>query len=948
MDDGYGTATVTAVSNTKMEELSLSAIQHLYDNGTIDVEFAKKDDDAALFSDVGEVRKYVSNRNKAIKNAIYNYLDAVSAKEDSLGRKHLYFEDLIRFIYDNMGVQVVTDLYSDLFTMCRNIMDFEDTIVLADTDAVLKLNMDEMLDRIINDKPVTQQAAGNIKGDMIQINMEHEEANQVLIGEHEVKRYNVVMGLGTGDEVTIRKHNGEILVESDGILLGSLPKTIIDSNGNFVKTNENFKYVIGISSDGTSYTSEFIEHVKDLVLGKSDLLNLIEEYKIYKERRDNKSAMVIIPKIFINRDFNELKRFMLDPAGDEALLKSINHLAKILSYYDNSAITNEDSAQAINVSLDNWVNKLGNSYNDIAVLFNTVNETKRKVKLGLVSSGRILKHTNNEGNPVYTNIKDVVRAEDSDNYELYVVGKEGFILHAPTGIDNNVPNPGGKGTTLMFIKDSSGNRIRVHTRNNTITHKYNKGTKESNELADAVLTPIKDAANALLTRKYELIDEYLNGIRQYFSGVGSSGSGIFYGWNIVSTAGGWVINNRDGKSKIWFNYKDKHANRPNISITSDTGTSFLEPVKEDLSNPLPHSINIFNTEMEKVAYNVTFNTLLHAFELSTNARDLDTAGKMWLDDKLEVVYELPNGTIVNTGKSYKDFMIDNNMLVTDVDAVRDNEGNILGNFIETSVFGEGGEGVQSVNNDKNMHILPETLAAIPVEEKAPDNNAPAKDTLRGDALNSALRDTIKRGTTFAELLGMLGAKREAFHDFIELFDKLGVTIDTKIGRNNYASYKPGTRIMTIGNMFFTVSPDTRIRTLLHELTHAYLHDGTNIEVLDGITDIYKQFIQHLDDPNTSWDDNTKEWLNNFRYKGKSRAAAMEEFLVEAMTNKTLMPILNDLAYIGGVDSTERKSLLTKLLELVKDLFVNGFDITKGSLLDAIEQTISRVGEDTES
>jgi hypothetical protein len=943
MDDGFGTATIRGISSVgKVTELKVDQIQYLADNGFIEIELPETDTEE-FSSTIKETLANVSARNKLLRDAIYDYIDALGKKPDTQGRVQLYFEDLIRYVYNLEGAQVVADTYDALRNMLYNIQEFEGNIILADRTDVLTMNVSEMFDRITKEKPVTVHTAGTSKGTMIQISMRPPESSNRLVREGDIKRYKTVMSLTAGDVVTVRKAVGELIVEKDGMILGTLPQVAVDEKGRFVKINENFKYVIDLSPDGVSYTNEFIDNLKQIVKSNSELLGLIESFKVYSERKQHEEMNAIFVKILLNREFGTLKKFMADTESQDAVFSSIQHLTKILSHYDNSAIDNgkDDTIKAVNASLDSWVNKLGNSYNETSVMLNNITEVPKKVKLGFVSSGRILKNVDAAGKPIYTNIRKSIRPEDSDNYQLYAVDEKGNVLHQPSGVAYDVNVRAEKGTTLMFIKDSSGRRVRVQTRNNTITHKYNEGTETSQQLAKSVLEPVSQAAEALLSRNYNLIDGLLENIMPYFSGPGVKGPTVFYGWAIVKTGGGWVINSRDRNAKIWFNYKGDHAKSPNIVVESATGRSFLEPTKEDNSNPVERSMSFFNKALPNVAEGVIFNTFLSNFRGKNTARDLDVNGKMWINDKNEVVYLLPNNQMINTGTSYENYMIDNNMLVTDVDAVRDAQGNILGNFVETSTI-EDGNVVQSVNNDKNMHIIPEILKSTPEDkgEMSTKDEKPPKNFI-GD--QARLRDAIKRGTTLKEMISIIGQYDDAYSPFIELFDKLGITVAQKVGTGNaMATYEVTQRVMTIRNKFFTLSAGEQARTLLHELTHAYLHDGSNIEVLEGVRDIYKEFLKDLDNKTTELTPAEREYLEQFRYLKKSKNVALEEFFVSSLTNKSLIAVLNKMKYNNGTDADKGKSLLSKLLELVRDLFMNGFDITEGSMLDAINKTIGTV------
>ena len=182
----------------------------------------------------------------------------------------------------------------------------------------------------------------------------------------------------------------------------------------------------------------------------------------------------------------------------------------------------------------------------------------------------------------------------------------------------------------------------------------------------------------------------------------------------------------------------------------------------------------------------------------------------------------------------------------------------------------------------------------------------------------------------------------------------------KENKDAFATYNKDSKDITIWGPGITVlgSRDRNTaanlikRLLIHEQTHRVVdNEGFFISHKYGehranrIIDIFNKFENYIKKSNNQeWirfvnqfvDDYGKN-LDNF----DARANFANEFLAEALSNKAMMEILNEIDYDTSsiIDTNARKSrtLLQKLFDIIKDLF--NLDVRNNTALDALYKTI---------
>ena len=185
-----------------------------------------------------------------------------------------------------------------------------------------------------------------------------------------------------------------------------------------------------------------------------------------------------------------------------------------------------------------------------------------------------------------------------------------------------------------------------------------------------------------------------------------------------------------------------------------------------------------------------------------------------------------------------------------------------------------------------------------------------------------------------------------------------IVIDKK--SPNYGDVKVGQKWLDMFN-----EPENRqvaMQKLFHEQIHYLL--SKNPGYVASIQEIYDEFKEALNTPinNKEYNefldsihvDSGKVTDEQFRVHAKQYLfenldddARLEEFLIESLTNKQLAVLLNN---IEAKDSTKKNkgNLLTRLFDVLRDIFGWGIDIKVGSLYEKELNTIRYIGNNSNS
>jgi hypothetical protein len=149
------------------------------------------------------------------------------------------------------------------------------------------------------------------------------------------------------------------------------------------------------------------------------------------------------------------------------------------------------------------------------------------------------------------------------------------------------------------------------------------------------------------------------------------------------------------------------------------------------------------------------------------------------------------------------------------------------------------------------------------------------------------------------------------------------------GNEVYAQYNPATNEIDINaNQFNKQSYSWALRRIIHENLHQQLNNVySRKDALDKLEVIYNAYEKYVRENHPNEDAYTR--FLNIR---ADKVLALEEFVVESLTNPLLIRQLNEINADGAILKNKTdKSLLRKLLEVIMDII--GINVNKGSLLE---------------
>lgn len=934
----YGTTINIADKNGFEENITPKQLQYLVANGFVSstgVVTQATDEVLESAIDEGNINA-VRDRFNAGVGLVEAYLKATGRDSQIDGKTKLSLEDMMRYLTDSVGEVMAKNLFGDVKAIVDYMVNVNQNIILTDNRELLNASNNTFIEKI--SKPKIEEIVETAKKDntpaVFQAFVTNKISETEIKTEEDRRKYDALMTIKNGDKLTATVNaNGGIDITNNDIIIATLPTINVGETGAYQATNEFWNYNINLTNDGTNrYIDPFIEDIKS-VLNNSDneinynFLNALENLRVAINIGDDSFTNSALKELLDNKVYEDLiNKYGAKTSSTEDTLKQAKHILKLFGYNNNVEITMYAAHPIIAQSLDYWVDKLGSNYSNINNLKNNLGKYNNQVIVSNVTSGRLIKNTDNEGKPKYSPITENITAENSDDFKLYFPTSNGMLLEEGNPNDAlSTDSTFRQGEIVLFTKDSNGNKIPIHVFNNTLDGKLYKTTSNVKLISDSIYQTIYNGITQMFEGNVATIEETVQVIRKYV-GRGK----LLYGIDIVPTANGYAINFSNGLD-LFLNYKGDtvsvvpYYNKRRITYKNNEGREF---------NVGYYAPNAANTRYSTADSIKNIKRLVNSYDNALRNNYMKDAilnnGKAGHDYGLDVisndkdgnfVITLPNGTTITDG-TYKDYLIKNNLIVTDVGAVKDNNGNILGNFIES------GEGI---GFDKNLYVTLDTNAKE--EIKPVETKTEIIDT------NEA-KTAINEGRTLTEIAHAFGIN--SYDPVLTLLEDLGINISAKIESNRgypnrNAIYNIDTHTISVYNKLFKLDPDRAVRVLIHEGLHHYISQLDNYnEISTKFEDVYNKFKEAIDiQTNEDIKSNMTKYLGN-----KDAKTNLEEFVVESLTNKELMNYLNSIAYDSSKPVSEGNSLFKKLLDVMKELFFNAIGINDKSLLAQVNSIVN--------
>lgn len=738
-----------------------------------------------------------------------------------------------------------------------------------------------------------------------------------LVNLNDSKVYSRIGQLKTNDTVSVElDENGNLIVKSRGIKIGEFPK-IGYNNGNVEVMNQGWRYTVKNDS------IDFITRLQSIIASEEpaakefvQLLNNIR--RLYRVRNNPEVEGTFghqLNALQENGHWQNLTSLFGDTQTN--LLDRIKHLNNIIFFNNALNVNQSNFSTVVNESLTNWMNKLKRSYTDINNLKSSISNTKSKKKrlvVGRTSSGSVIYARDKQGNPIYRKFGDVATSETTDGYRL-VVGVDGGVADIKSNsiiAASRIP----RGVVGMTIKDSEGRLIAVTSRENTMSNSETEATEYTKRFNEGLDKLFHSLVDATLQGNTDLHQQLLDEISKY---VGKQKA--LYGYEVVGRA--FRPLNKIGAT-IYFNVADRNVA---FAIPGETKPRRLMARMPNGFVPTNNHGN-FSTMMEGVYATLTRNIINSAIRGESNLFRM-------VDGKLQA--KIPNilqDEWMDTGySSYEEFVAKDGVLVTDLGNVTDSKGNIISNF--NYVGDVYNRNITLMNPSRSVgRTNAADAAASPIKEQQVVSPVATPDPLASQ--DSApqvgtLMEVAQANTTNLNLLSVVSALESA-----------GIALNPDIEivgeKGRFAGIVAGGNTITLTNRFDTLEPERRVLTLIHEGVHYLLNDErANIEQSFG--DLYDKFSSFINQ-----DSALVEEYGRFLNSDKPRNIAIEEFVVEAITNRTFARLLARIKY-DSKTNTESNNLFTKIVDALVEIIgkVGNIDNT---LLGEVRNRLSTIGLET--
>lgn len=738
-----------------------------------------------------------------------------------------------------------------------------------------------------------------------------------LVNLNDSKVYSRIGQLKSNDTVSVElDENNNLVVKSRGIKIGEFPK-IGYNNGNVEVMNQGWRYTVKNGS------IDFITQLQSIIANEDDsakefvqLLNNIR--RLYRVRNNPEVEGTFGHQLNALQE-NEHWKNLTSLFGDTQtnLLDRIRHLNSIIFFNNALNVNQSNFSSIVNESLTNWMNKLKKSYTDINNLKSSISKTKSKKKrlvVGRTSSGSVIYAKDKHGNPIYRKFGDVTTSEATDGYRL-VVGVDGGVADIKSNsiiAASRIP----RGVIGMTVKDSEGRLIAVTSRENTMSNSETEATEYTKRFNEGLDKMFHSLVDATLQGNTELHQQLLDEITKY---VGKQKA--LYGYEVVGRA--FRPLNKVGPT-IYFNVADRNVA---FAIPGETKPRRLMARMPNGFVPTNNHGN-FSKMMEGVYSLLTRNVINSAIRGESNLFRV-------VDGKLQA--KIPNilqDEWMDTGySSYEEFVAKDGVLVTDLGNVTDSKGNIISNFNYTgdvynrtiTLMNPSRSAGRTNAADAAVSPIKEAQTVSPVvvpDPLATQDSAPQIGTLM---------EVAQANTDNPNLLSVVSALEAAGV-------KLSPDIETVGEKGRFAGIVAGGNTITLSNRFDSLAPERRVLTLIHEGVHYLLNDErANIEQSFG--DLYDKFASFINQDAAL----VKEY-GEFLNSGKPRAVAIEEFVVEAITNRTFARLLARIKYDSN-PTTESNNLFTKIVDALVEI-IGKIGQIDNTLLGEVRNRLSTIGLET--
>lgn len=775
----------------------------------------------------------------------------------------------------------------------------------------------------------------------------------------------------TIERVTTSKGTSRLGIKSNGKLVGSISVPSIGERGEYIQKNDGLIYHID-KADG-SKDGALKQVLKDIARSKTPEHEKLNEI-IHKAAFDRFNAEQLVTEFKNNpivQDMVKNNMINSDETGPEYEVV-LNGLAKLWRY-NYKVLTeggvNKFTGAVIANSIDKWFDTLRESYNETSKLDNNPNID---IVASDVFEGELIR--SNDG----TFKSD---AETSQPIQLAIAKDTKFEIAAKSTTGEFINGIGSNkflvsvGRTYVTVPRSNGtvDIVNAYPVSWTGATYYTKDGKQQHvetgknfkQLQNAIITQIKDRLASLNDGDFaENRDNFIDFIDNLLN-INKNPIFLSKELSVFRTANALGINFGNKNNQLLF-YRDKNGDDVGQIINKVDGKPNYISYNSDLSAVSDRLIE----GIKSLNFNINFAVLK-----SDNNHKIPLQGitSRTTDGKFQITipeYKGKNGVNL-TYDSFKDFIQQNNLLR--VNMAQENGSNIR----RTAINKQGANARFSFQVTNKQESRPVEDVGDSYISKADEIKSilTSDSTDKGFEVASALLlddtskeklNSIKSDSSLRKLL----AKDIIFDE--EFMSKEHSQANAVWSKTKGNKVVVGQKFLDMINSKEPGEKGRAIRTLMHENLHGYIEDMANdkrhpnavANLRNRMQDIYDDFAaainQDINDLKAGNIDEIKqrrhiqdkaslerisEWLNNVNtFTAESYATrenpqdALEEFIVESLTNVDLMNYLNQVDADGGV--IKDNTIWQKILKFIGDLF--GINIRPNSLRAKQMETLGEI------
>lgn len=886
---------------------------------------------------VSQSTMLTSGRNR---DAVTAYQDAVKtmisyyAKEFGLnkinGKYYINLENLLRYVNQSTKDSSLANALYDSLKAYLTSKEGKQYYGITDRNVVTR---EEAISNIAKSR--IQRLKEKLDADK-EYRVDLKTILQNVENEDELKEIEEAFNsLNIGDNLTFKIIDDNLVIYApNGKKVGTMSIPKIGANsGSFINYQSGWRYDL-IKTNG-----EVKGNIRELLSqwlyadsgAAKELSDIIRELAYGNPSNERKQELY--NKFEANEEFRRAKALGL-VSNKASVEKLANGLTGIWKYVEIDE-TAPKKIQEVDKreSIDSWFEKL---YNDYSTISQIAKGREVNMTVSTLSEGEMITTNPDEALPAS---KALAGGVNTDTHKV-IIGNprvQNDVIVSGKGHTSGINI--GQGNTAVLLPTLGGKVRFAHAYPSEVTDEHLG--QDAKEIVQAIQDEIFRLVDNFTTNpsneSYKALYDFVESVIGNGRGISTLFTGLIFDPYIQN---GEIIN---------FG----------IKINKDTELKFYKKSKNggfstrlQIRNPEFGSKTVSLTSKDaKTAISEMLNNL--SFWVDASYLDSDNVANKPLNgigSRSNGKFTIKIGDKTWTYDSYNEFLLKNDILKL---TTKPNEDG-------TSNFRKRGEISQRNNAQLKVTITDKTTS--PVESNETGSTEQTTQPIAGLSVSQKVADILNlnsenKGIEIVE--SVLGTIPNIDENVIKSFKDLDILPKSIIFDENFnvvgsrtekmnASVNRSTGVVTVGNQWLNLfnNPSTRgraIRILIHEQLHNKLRK--NKGYVRSAQSIYDEFKSALEN-NTIKGNRTSEELNHLKEylfeKYEDKDKALEEFLVESLTNEELARALND---IDAVVPTKRgKNLFQKILELMSKVF--GWNIRKGSLYEKELKTLRNLSRTT--